>query len=229
MDERPVSDSAWLAPLYFCIYLAYLFATLEGEFLHWATMVLIPVATVAVFAGREQRLRRTLSSFGLRWGALRTGLGVTLGLGVAVGFFQIAYSRMGDDIVAVLTSSRAPLALSVAFVFLLLTAGFTEEVFFRGYLQTRLERLTGSKLWGLVLASVLFGFYHLPYAYLNPRWPSSGDWSEALVASLGQGIPGGLILGGLFLYTKKNLVAPVLLHTCINPLPASTMIKFGGQ
>ena len=112
--------------------------------------------------------------------------------------------------------------------FLLFTTALTEEVFFRGYLQTRLERLTGSRFAGLLLASVLFGVYHLPYAYLNPMWPSSGDWGAAFSAALGQGIPGGLILGGLFIYARGNLVAPILVHAAVDLLPASTMIKIQG-
>lgn len=221
------AEPLWLAPAYFLVYLAYLFATLESDRVHWVTLVLIPAAVAAFYAGPGRRLRSTLASFGLEWGKLTNGLGLTLGLGVAVTLFQIGYSRMAEDMVALLTSSRALIALPVAFVFLLLFTGTTEEFFFRGFLQTRLERVTGSRWGGLVLASLLFGLYHLPYAYLNPRWPSSGDWGEALVASFGQGVPGGLILGGLFLYTKRNLMAPLLLHVWVDLLPAATMIKFG--
>jgi membrane protease YdiL (CAAX protease family) len=226
---REPADPAWLAIVYFAIYLVYLFATLESEFMHWVTMIVIPVALVAVYAGPGRRLRRTLASLGLRWGALRHGLGWAIGLSIAVSFFQIGMSRMGDDIVALLTSNRALIALPFTMLFLLLTTALTEEMLFRGYLQTRLERLTGSKWWGLILASVLFGLYHLPYAYLNPRWPSAGDWGDAFAASLGQGIPGGLILGGLFLRGRKNLLGPIILHACVDLLPAATMLKFGGQ
>jgi membrane protease YdiL (CAAX protease family) len=227
--DPPVADPPWLALVYFFIYLAYLFATLETEFVHWVTMIFIPVGLVAFYAGAGGRLRRTLASFGLRWGTLRNGLGLTLGLGVAVSLFQIGYSWRSDDIIALLASTRALVALPLTFLFLVLFTGATEEMFFRGYLQTRLERLTGSKWWGLLLASLLFGLYHLPYAYLNPRWPSSGDWGAALVASFGQGVPGGLILGGLFLYSKRNLMAPLVLHACINLLPGAAMLKFGGN
>jgi membrane protease YdiL (CAAX protease family) len=147
-------------------------------------------------------------------------------LGVAVGIFQVLGSNRSEEIVAILSSLQALVVLPITLSFLLMTAAFTEEFLFRGFLQSRLERLTGSKWSGLILASVLFGLYHLPYAYLHPRWPSNGDWTEALVASLGQRIPGGLVLGGLFLYSGRNLVAPILLHAFINLLPASTLLKF---
>jgi hypothetical protein len=94
---------------------------------------------------------------------------------------------------------------------------------------TRLESLTGSRVWALVVASMFFGVYHLPYAYYNPNWPSAGNWGAAWSAALGQGIPAGLILGGLSLHTKKNLVACILLRTLTDALPFMGMIRFGGQ
>jgi membrane protease YdiL (CAAX protease family) len=80
-----------------------------------------------------------------------------------------------------------------------------------------------------VVASIFFGVYHLPYAYFNPNWPSAGDWGAAWSSALGQGIPGGLILGGLYLYTKRNLVACILLHALTNAFPVMGMIRFGEQ
>ena len=68
----------------------------------------------------------------------------------------------------------------LALVLLMMTAGFTEEFFFRGVLQTRLTTSLKSKVWGVVVAAVLFGLYHLPYAYLHPGWPSHGDWGAWL-------------------------------------------------
>ena len=225
-----VDDPNWLAPTYFGIYLVYLFFTLESDIVHWVTMIFIPVGIVALYAGRGSRLRRTLGSLGLRRGGLGRGMPLAVGLSVAVCLFQISFSNYSAEIVALLTSSRAFVALPITFLFLLLVTAATEEFFFRGYLQTRLERLTGSRWRGLVVASILFGIYHLPYAYLNPRWPSAGDLGAAFYSAMSQGVAGGLILGGLFLYSRKNLLAPMLLHASINLLPAAATIQinFGG-
>ncbi|NIQ59935.1 MAG: hypothetical protein GWN85_42720 [Gemmatimonadetes bacterium] len=75
------------------------------------------------------------------------------------------------------------------------------------------------------LASVYFAAY---LAYLNPNWPSAGDWGAAWSAALGQGVPAGLILGGLYLVSGRNLIACVLLHSMINAVPAMTMIHLSG-
>ncbi|MEW6213575.1 MAG: CPBP family intramembrane glutamic endopeptidase, partial [Acidobacteriota bacterium] len=103
-----------------------------------------------------------------------------------------------------------------------------EEFFFRGVLQTRFENLFGNKFLAVVAASILFGLYHLPYAYLNPRWPSFGNWSDAFASAMGQGVPAGLIFGTVYARTR-NLLVPVIVHSLINTLPAMTMMKFGEQ
>lgn len=220
-------DRGWVAPVYFLVYLVWLFLTLEGELAHWATMVLIPITLVAVFqtGSVRSRLGQALRSMGFRPERPTRGLVLTAGLSLAVCLFQVSFSRNGDEMIALLTSARALVAVPMALGFLLVFTAVTEETLFRGYLQTRLERLTGSRVWGLVLSSVLFGIYHVPYAYLNPNWPSAGNWSEAWMSALGQGIPGGLILGGLFLYSGRNLYMPILFHASVDVLPAALMLK----
>jgi membrane protease YdiL (CAAX protease family) len=83
-----------------------------------------------------------------------------------------------------------------------------------------------SRVAALVVTPILFGIYHVPYAYLNPNWPSAGDWGAAWLAALGQGIPGGLILGGMYLWSRQNLFASVVLHSLINAIPVMAMIRF---
>lgn len=180
--EDPTAISpveTWLAPAYFLLYLAYLFWRLEDEALHWVSLVLIPVLLVMFLnRGMPKTVVSTLASFGLRWGNLTRGLGLTLVLGTALGLFQLFFSRSGPAAVEAFASGKALYLFPLAFILMILTAGFTEEVFFRGFLQTRLEALLGSKWGGLIVTSLFFGLYHLPYAYFNPNWPSAGDWGR---------------------------------------------------
>ena len=55
----------------------------------------------------------------------------------------------------------------------------------------------------ILLPSLLFGIYHLPYAFLNACWPSHGNWAEAISPVLGQGIPMGPIYGTV--YARRSL------------------------
>ncbi len=220
---------AWAAPVYFALHLAYLFRHRESEILHWVTLVALPLALV--WLGRRSGSRPPVplaATFGLRRGNLSRGLGLAVLLGLGVTVFQLFGSRFGPQILDEFRSGRALWLLPLAFLLMALTAGFTEEFFFRGFLQTRLETLFRSRVAAWLTTSLLFGVYHLPYAYLNPRWPSAGDWGAAWSAALGQGVPGGLLLGGLYLLTGRNLLACVVLHSLINAAPAMTLVRFSG-
>jgi len=54
---------------------------------------------------------------------------------------------------------RAPLEIAL-WVVLSLTAGFCEEVVFRGYLQKQFSAFTGSAILGMVIQAVIFGVSH---------------------------------------------------------------------
>lgn len=211
---------------YTIAYFAYLFWSLENETGHWLSMVLLPAALLWFLRkrrGRGASPAEVLASVGLQtnW---TLGLGWALLLGIALCGLQLVLSRNKAAILQILLSGRGLLLLPVAFILLLLTAGFTEEFFFRGVLQTRLAARFRSHVIAVLGSSVFFGIYHLPYAYLNPRWPSHGDWAAAAGAAFGQAIPMGLILGTL--YAKRpNLLACVLVHTMTNLLPALTIIR----
>jgi membrane protease YdiL (CAAX protease family) len=229
-EPTPFSPAErWSAPLYFLVYLVYLFWHRESEALHWVSLVFAPFALV-VFLNRKRAnpLTFSLAGFGFRRGNLTRGLGLTLILGTVLGVFQVFFSRSGPAVLEAFANGKALYLLPLAFVFVLFTAGFTEEVFFRGFLQTRLEALLGSKWGALIVTSLCFGLYHLPYAYFNPNWPSAGDWGAAWGSALGQGVPGGLVLGGVYLVARKNLLACILLHALIIAFPAMGMIRFSG-
>jgi membrane protease YdiL (CAAX protease family) len=220
----PEQRESWTALIYFAIYMAYLFAARESELLHWLSLVAIPLVIVFTLRPGNRSLRTILSSFGLRRGNLVKGVGWALLLGTAFGVIQIFLSNNSAEI----RTGRALYMLPLGFALMMLLAGFTEEFFFRGFLQTRMEALFRSKWLAVLAVSLLFGVYHLPYAYFNPNWPSAGDWSAAWVAALSNGVPGGLVLGALYVKSNRNLVACVVLHSMIGAFPAMTLLKFGG-
>ena len=107
--------------------------------------------------------------------------------------------------------------LSLLFVFLGLSwtlAAFGEEICFRGFLMKRLAQFFGESraAWmiSLLLSSVLFGWGHTEQGV-------SGWVQEGL---------SGLLLGILFLATKRNLAVPIVAHGVSNTL-AFVLIYFG--
>lgn len=107
--------------------------------------------------------------------------------------------------------------LGLLFVFLGLSwvlAAFGEEICFRGFLMKRLAQLFGESqtAWviSLLLSSVIFGWGHTEQGV-------SGWVQEGL---------SGLLLGVLFLATKRNLAVPIVAHGVSNTL-AFVLIYFG--
>jgi membrane protease YdiL (CAAX protease family) len=107
--------------------------------------------------------------------------------------------------------------LMLLFVFLGLNwtlAAFGEEVCFRGFLMKRLAQLFGENrgAWmaSLLLSSALFGWGH----------------SEQGVSGWVQEGLSGLLLGVLFLATKRNLAVPIVAHGVSNTA-AFVLIYFG--
>ena len=87
------------------------------------------------------------------------------------------------------------------------TAAFGEEMFFRGYLVTRLETAFGEIRWGVVLAvllpAMLFGYGHFYYQGL------SGMIVTGAI---------GLVLGTMFVLYRHNLWPVILWHGLIDTL-----------
>ncbi len=229
LRETSPKTEAVFGLAYFVVYFGYLFFSLENEAAHWLTLVLLPMAVLVFWQRRSGiSLSDTFASVGLRKDNWKRGLLWCLGLGLGLSALQLLVSNRSSAILELVRSGAIVYILPLSFILLLLTAGFTEEFFFRGVLQTRLGALTGSRIWAVVITSVLFGLYHLPYAYLNPSWSSYGDFGAALSSAMSQGIIGGIIFGFVYERTEKNLFASVLVHSLLNLLPAATMIKFGG-
>lgn len=88
--------------------------------------------------------------------------------------------------------------------------GFMEEFLWRGVIQTRLARLW-SPGWGLVLASLLFGWWHIDSI---TDW-SGDDWWLAGALNVVVQAPFGLAMGVIFDRTR-NLLAPSVIHAVAN-------------
>lgn len=94
-----------------------------------------------------------------------------------------------------------PGSFFLVMVALVILVGFAEEMLFRGYLITRLERL-GLPAWGCILVSALiFGLAH---------WPGYG-----LLLSLSKAFWLGIPTGAYFYY-RRNLGPLVLAHAFID-------------
>ncbi len=107
----------------------------------------------------------------------------------------------------------------VAIIYFYLFVAFSEEILFRGYIQSRLNsvfdrpnRFFGiSWGFGLVISSVLFGLWHLSWNSCIPEWPHV-LWTMFA----------GLFLG--FVREKsESIIAPAILHGIMNYGPQAIL------
>ena len=155
-----------------------------------------------------------------RWrDALLPGIGV----GVVYQFFSL---YLLEPLIVLLTgkpidlSQFAPvkgnLFLLALFLMLVWTvAAFGEELVYRGYLMNRVAELVGgsTRAWALslVVVSLLFGVAHLYQG----------------ISGVATVIAAGLVYGGLFLWSGRNLWAPIIAHGVYDTV--AILLAFGGK
>lgn len=195
----------------------------------WMWFVILPVSGIWLVGRSHRSFKDTLRSIGIQ----RQGIKKALLLGL------LAFMVMSPAIIISLSATQTdklqdllnyPMKLAVmipvGFVLMLATAGFTEEVFFRGILQTRLSWWFGSDIRGCLLAAFLFGIYHLPYAFFDVSWPTYGNWLWAVTSVITEQMVAGLLLGVLWMRTR-NLGASVLCHALINTIAILASMNIG--
>jgi membrane protease YdiL (CAAX protease family) len=224
--RRPRAE-ALFGLVYAALYIGHLFGRQEGEASHWLTLVVVPALGLWWIRRRRRTwrsLRATLGSVGLVPSRFRDGLGTAAAVGVLMQLVQLAGSRQREALADLLAGGRILYLLPLALVLLLATAAFTEEFFFRGVLQARLAAWCRSWLWAVLITSVVFSLFHFPYAFLDAGWPSAGDPGHALRLAFANGLPGGLLLGWVYVRGRGNLFAPMLTHAMINLIPAMGLL-----
>lgn len=114
----------------------------------------------------------------------------------------------------------AALRVAVGVIMPLFTAGIPEEFFFRGYLQTRLEK-KWNRLFAILLTSVLFTAWHLPSRYLLSQGVEgqAGHFDQVLLHT---GLPVFFIslIFGFHWSRYRNIVLLVLTHWAVDILPS---------
>ena len=201
---------------------------LVNQFTNWFFLVIVPLGLLVLTRRQRSGLKATLHSVGIT----RAGLKDALKLGVIMGLLCIPVLYVvGDQQRAAVQMMfhkplQALLPFLVSFILALLTAGFVEEFFFRGVLQSRLAICTASEWRGLAVASLLFGLFHLPMYFFSPFEPTHGNLVWSLASVITEQAVTGVLLGVLWIRTH-NLAAPTLVHAFIDALAWMTTLKIG--
>lgn len=178
---------------FFPVFLLSLLLT-QVDWRRWPGAVLISLAALGMLAGFAWLARGKPQRKG---NVLAGGLLLLVSLPFA--------ARVGDVL------------LSILYFYLFVALG--EELFFRGYVQTRLNAVFGCSFvwlgirwgWGLVIASILFGLWHLGWPMGAPAWPHV-LWTAFA----------GLLLGAVR-EKSASVIAPVVLHGILNYGPQAVL------
>jgi hypothetical protein len=150
--------------------------------------------------------------------ALLVGLGYLAGIAIN-GFCVFVIFRLlhlaRPDFTAIGELKGHPGAYLYWLTLALVSAGLGEELQFRGFVWSRLERLAGGGRPGVIFALV----------------------GQAVLFSLGhiyQGVSGvivtgalGLVLGGVYLAARRNLIPCMILHGLIDSVSLTTLFLVG--
>ena len=105
--------------------------------------------------------------------------------------------------------------LPVFFCLMILTAAFTEEVFFRGILQRTMMDSLKKPYLAILLTGILFGLYHFPFAYY--LWDdTAGNIMYSLRMVMTEHVLTGCAFGFIYYKSNKNLWSCIILHAFTN-------------
>ena len=183
------------------------------------------VVTIAIFWVVSKIRGSTWSDFGLArpksWGrTILIGIGVTLGIVASfillASLIQLVFPVPQQDLsrLEIMYGNFPNLILNVVAAWF--TAGFIEELLWRGYLMNRLVDLQGNKTklaWviALVGSAIIFGLGHT----------YQGLGGVIKITAL------GLLFGAAFLTVRRNLWPLVIAHAVLDTI-SFVQIYFGG-
>ena len=122
------------------------------EQIYWFVVINTPLFVIAILLIKSQMLTKRF--IGLRLGNWKIQFPIAI-TGFFLGFMDYSLLRPSP-----LIASLTPETLLIPAAILMIFTGFSEELIFRGLIQTHAEKLTG-KLYGLIFTSVLFASMHI--------------------------------------------------------------------
>jgi membrane protease YdiL (CAAX protease family) len=210
---------------YFIAYLSYLFFLhREGEALRWVSLVVGPLALIGAI-GRYRTPRAVFDSIGLDPANAARGWPMTIAFIIAFEALQLMNSAQRATLLVAVHEPLTWLLLPGTAILLVGTAANTEEVFFRGLLQTRVARVVRNEGTAILIVTFAFVLYHVPFAYARPGSGTEGNLAESLRSAAGNAVIAGVPIGMVFWRSRHNLYAAMALHAAIDLIPALLLLR----
>ncbi|WP_252244462.1 MULTISPECIES: type II CAAX endopeptidase family protein [unclassified Clostridium] len=186
-----------------------------NEMIHWIGLVIIPL--VILWKTMKISFKESLCMLGLYDSKfklyLKSIIIVCLGMyplmvSLLTYYYNIGIQKVASSILNLLIN--IPVYLPI----MMIMAGFTEEFFFRGILQNILQQRVRYRINAVIITSILFGLYHIPFALF--LWENtSGNLLLSLSVVFTEQTVAGILYGGL--YSKsRTLWYPIIIHSFNN-------------
>ncbi len=160
--------------------------------------------------------KNSLSSMGLtskNWKKnLWVGFIVFLALAIPNAF--LVGNTGGEILSGKYSAPQVGIGLFSSFIYFFLMAGFSEEFFFRAFIQTRISYLFKSSVSGVLLTSLIFGLGHIQGIM---QWYPGTTIAEAFCRAFFLQTFMGIMFGVLWERTR-NLIPCVFVHSGVNGL-----------
>ena len=186
---------------------------LVNEISNWLFFVLFPLLITARL--RKESLKKTLLEIGIKRFDKKTGLKTLLVCLIYIVIVFTMFSAGEETDITIEDIPKIVAYLPLFWILMILTAGFTEEFFFRGVLQRCMMNALKRPCTAILISSILFGLYHFPFAFY--LWEGvSGSVIDSLKMILTEHVAAGIAHGLLYDKTSKNLWSSILLHSLSN-------------
>lgn len=184
-----------------------------NEATNWLLLVLLPLLIAARL--RKEKVIVTLREIGVRLPEQKTGWKILLVCLIYTGIIFFVFSLSEETSMADLNILKILRNFPVFLLLMMVTAGFTEEFFFRGILQRCLTNTLKRPYLAIFITSILFGLYHFPFAYY--LWDGvSGNVVNAFKTIMTEQAIAGFAFGLLYHKSSENLWSSVMLHSLSN-------------
>lgn len=197
-----------------------------NEISNWLFLVLIPLLVINRVRNCK-RMANTLKALGLKRMDKKTVFRILLTCILYTGIvvFVFSLSDEASDINVLANVPKMMARFPLYFCLMFFTAAFTEEFFFRGILQRCLANSLKRPCTGILLASILFGLYHFPFAFY--LWENTaGSIINSLKDIMINQAFSGYALGLIYDRSNKNLWSSIILHACSNAVIMSLSVMF---
>lgn len=194
-----------------------------NEITNWLLFVLIPLLAAAHI--RKEKWKEVLKDIGIKRFDRKTGIQTLLVCVIYIGVIFLIFNLGEETQLFFANMPKIMASLPLFMGLMILTAGFTEEFFFRGILLRSLLNVWKRPYIAILITGILFALYHFPFAYF--LWEESAGSIVNSFKIITEHVVAGYMLGLIYYKSNKNLWSSIILHSLTNAVIMAIGVAIG--